>query len=222
MADRLFPETIAGFTEYMKIAYAKMLANLSEYGIPAARFEIITSLYEIYIEKAAVAANPDTATTGARNARNIARENLEHGWRTFLNEHVRYNSAVSPEDFVVFRIRARDHTPTPEGIPDVVPVLTIKEVGARRYEVEVFDGNTGKRKKPKYAAGSYLYVAVTEPKVAPTHQSDFIRMEYSSNSHHVIEFSLEQLARQANIYARYSNSHGKEGPQSVVESIIIG
>jgi DNA relaxase NicK len=45
---------------------------------------------------------------------------------------------------------------------------------------------------------------------------------FSSNCHHVLEFSIERLTKQAHIYARYSNSHGKEGPQSIIETIIIG
>ncbi|MDR2466748.1 MAG: hypothetical protein LBD35_05080 [Prevotellaceae bacterium] len=222
MADKLFPETIAGFTEHMKIAHSKMQANLSAYGIDPAKFEAITSLYETYSEKAAVAANPDTATTGARRARDAARDALEHGWRKFLNEYVRYNSAVPIEDFEVFRIKPRDYTPTRVGVPDTVPVLSIKEVGTRRYEIEIFDGKIGGKKKPKHAAGSYIYVAITEPGTAPAHQDEYRKTDYSSTCRHVLEFPLEQLAKQANIYARYSNSHGKEGPESVVETIIIG
>ena len=36
------------------------------------------------------------------------------------------------------------------------------------------------------------------------------------------EFPVEQQAKQAHIYARYSNSHGKEGPKGRVKTIIIG
>jgi hypothetical protein len=222
MPDSLFPSTIAGFTEYIKIAYVKAQTNLSAYGIAPDRFEIVTPLYNTYIEKEAIAANPDTATTGARRARDDAREALETTWRKFLNENIRYNSAVSSEDLEVFRIKKRDTTPTKTGIPDIVPALSIKQVGVRRYEIEVFDSTTGKKKKPKYATGSYIYLAVTEAGKTPEHDSEYRKMDFSSNCHHVLEFSLEQLAKQANIYARYSNSHGKEGPESPAEAIIIG
>jgi hypothetical protein len=37
MPENLFPTTIAGFAEYIKIAYAKAQANLSKYGIAAAK-----------------------------------------------------------------------------------------------------------------------------------------------------------------------------------------
>jgi hypothetical protein len=58
MSDKLFKKTIAGFTEYIKIAYVKAQNNLSVYGVNPDKFAVITSLYNIYIEKEVVAANP--------------------------------------------------------------------------------------------------------------------------------------------------------------------
>ncbi|MDR1345097.1 MAG: hypothetical protein LBK03_00140 [Bacteroidales bacterium] len=34
-------------------------------------------------------------------------------------------------------------------------------------------------------------------------------------------FRMEQRATEAHLYARYSNSHGKEGPEGPAESVII-
>jgi hypothetical protein len=222
MSHDAIPTTIKGFTEYIKIAYAKASANLNVYGISGSKFALITPLYNDYIAKEAIAANPDTATKGAREARDEAHVKLEKSWRQFLNESIRFNTQVSTSDKEVFGITPRDTTRTPVGVPDVVPALSIKRVGARRYEVEILDGGTGKKKKPEYAAGSYLYVAVTEPGQEPKHESEYRRMEFSSNCLHVLEFSLGELAKQANIYARYSNAHGKEGPESATETVIIG
>jgi hypothetical protein len=222
MADNLFPGTIAGFTEYMKIAYHKAQINLSVYGISTDKFAGITPLYNDYIAAEEIAANPDTATTGTRRTRDNAGEALKKAWRKFLNECIRYNSAVSAADLEVFHIRERDTTMTPEGIPDSVPVLSIRTVGVRRFEIKVLDSETGKKKKPRYATGSYIYMAITEPGQPPQHESEYHKLDFSSNCHHVVEFPLEQLAKQANIYARYANSHGKEGPESPVEAVIIG
>jgi hypothetical protein len=47
-------------------------------------------------------------------------------------------------------------------------------------------------------------------------------MDFSSNCHHVLEFSLDDLGKQAGFYARYVNAHGKEGPMSAVETVVIG
>jgi hypothetical protein len=222
MSHDIFPKTIAGFTEYIKIAYAKAQTNMTAYGIAPEKLAVVTPLYNKYIEKEAIAANPDTGTTGARNARDEARSDLEPEWRNFINENIRYNSAVPVEDLEVFGVKIRDSTPTKVGVPDGVPAMTIKRVGECRYEIEVLDGETGKKKKPQYATGSYIYLAITEPRVAPTHGSEYHKTEFSSTCHHVLDFPLEQVAKQANIYARFSNPHGKEGPKSPVETIIIG
>ena len=222
MSNDFIPRTITGFTEYINIVYVKAQNNLSAYGINPDKFAPITPLYNTYIAKEAIAANPETATTGARRARDEARKALEPAWRMFLNENIRYNSAVSAEDLEVFGIKERDTTPTKTGIPDIVPALTIKQVGVRRYETEVLDSTTGKKKKPKYATGSYIYLAVTEPGKMPEHENEYRKLDFSSNCKHVLEFPIEQLAKQANVYARYSNAHGKEGPESLTETIIIG
>jgi hypothetical protein len=222
MADNLFPTTIAGFTEYIKIAYTKALANEKAYGIPPEKLEVITPLYNTYLQAESVAADPETATKGARRTRDDARKALEPAWRKFLNENIRYNSAVPAADLEVFRIRERDTVKTAAGIPDAIPTVSVKIVGARRLEVEVLDSETGKKKKPRYATGSYIYVAVTEPGQMPQHENEYRKQDFSSNCHHVVEFPLEQLAKQANIYARYSNPHGKEGPEGPVEAVIIG
>jgi hypothetical protein len=55
----------------------------------------------------------------------------------------------------------------------------------------------------------------------PQHEDEYRKLDFSSTCHHVVEFPIEQLAKQANIYARYSNAHGKEGPKGPVETVII-
>ena len=221
MPEYLFPRAIAGFTEYIKIAYVKVQNNLNTYGISSAKLAVITPLYSAYIAAEAVAANPDTATKGARRTRNNARDALTAEWRKFLNECIRYNSAVHAADLEVFGIRKRDTTRTQAGIPYRIPVVFAKPAGARRFEVEVLDSETGKKKKPQYAAGSYIYLAVTDMGQAPQREHEYRKLNFSSNCHHVVEFPMEQLAKQAHIYARYSNAHGREGPEGPVETVII-
>jgi hypothetical protein len=221
MSESVFPRTITGFTEYIKIAYVKAQLNLSLYNINPEKLTPITPLYNNYIEAEAIAANPDTATTGARRTRNNARKALETAWRRFLNENIRYNSDISASDLEVFGIKERDTTRTPAGIPEVAPALSVRQAGVRRYEIDVLDSVTGKKKKPLHATGSYLYLAVTEVGYTPLHASEYHMKDFSSNCRHVIEFPMEQLARQARIYARYINAHGKEGPEGMAEAFII-
>lgn len=221
MADSLYPLTITGFTEYIKVAYAKAQTSLQKYGVSPDKLAVITPLYNAYVQAEAIAGNPETATTGARRTRDEAAGVLKPAWRKFINECIRYNSAVPAADLEVFRIKRRDPVKTPVGIPDTIPTLSVKAVGARRLETETLNSETGKKKKPRYAAGSFVYVAVTEVGETPKHASEYRRQEFSSNCHHVLEFPFEQLAKQAHLYARYANVHGKEGPEGPVETVII-
>jgi hypothetical protein len=206
----------------MEVAPTKAQTNANVYGIPSDKMAAIMLLVTAFLQADTVALNPDTATAGARRARDDAREALEPAWRKFLNENIRYNTRVPVSDLEVFRIWKRDTTRTPEGVPDTVPALTIARVGTGRYEIEVLDGTTGKKKRPKYAAGSVLYMALTAPGQPPQHADEYRKLDFSSNCHHVLEFSLDDLAKQANLYARYVNTHGKEGPISVIEAVVVG
>jgi hypothetical protein len=221
MPENLFPTTITGFTGYFKIAMSKVEANMEKYKIFPERLAAIMPYYTAYMQAEAVAANPDTATMGARRARDAARKALEPLWRAFLNENIRHNSLVPAADLEVFRVKKRDTTRTPPGVPGGIPVISVRHAGSGRVEVKVIDGETGRKKKPRHAAGSVIYVAITAAGEAPGHAEEYRKLDFSSTCHHVIEFPLEQLARQANLYACYANPHGKEGPLGAVEAVII-
>jgi hypothetical protein len=221
MGRSSIPRKIAAFTEYIKVAFAKLQNNLTLYGIAPEKLAAITPAYNRYIAAEAVAANPDTATAGTRRERDDAMKNLDKVWRDFLNANIRYNNLVPVADFEVFGISQRDDVRTPAGVPDAVGIVSLKRVGAFRFEAHVFDSATGKIKNPLHATGSYLYVAVTEVGKEPESKAEFHKRDFSSNNKHVVEFGMEHKAKQANVYARYSNAHGKEGPEGPVETFII-
>jgi hypothetical protein len=221
MGKNFMPRNIAKFTEYIKIAYAKVLANLIVYGIAPEKLTPVTAVYNRYIAAEALAANPDTATAGNRRERNDAKKALESLWRKFLNANIRYNELVPVVDFEVFGIKPRDSVRTPVGIPDAIGMVSLKRVGMFRFEAYVNESVTGKLRNPDNASGSYLYVAVTDIDKEPEHADDFRKCDFSSKNRHVLEFGMEHKAKQAHIYARYSNRHGKEGPKGPVEIIII-
>jgi hypothetical protein len=221
MSRSFIPQTIAGFTEYIKIAYQKASANLSVYGISPEKFAVITPLYDDYIAKEALAANPETATKGNREARDEARDVLEKAWRQFLNESIRFNTLVSTADKAVFGISPRDGIRTPPQTPKDTGAVHVQRLGAFEYEATVVDEKTSKRKLPEHATGSYLYLAISEPGVVPEDINTYKKLDFSSNAHHELRFSPSDLARQANVYARYTNQHGKEGPAGPIETFLI-
>jgi hypothetical protein len=220
MGKDFIPKSISKFTEYIKIAIKKAMDNLVAYGIPPDALSGILPVFDRYIAAEALAADPDTATTGNRRERNVAKGELEPLWRTFINAHIRYNAQVPEADLEVFGIKRSDGTRTPANVPDKVPVTTVKRVGAFRFEAHVLDSDTGKPKNPQYATGSYLYVAVTDINVEPLHEDEFHKRDFSSNNKHVLEFRREQAGKEAHIYARYSNAHGKEGPEGPTEVVV--
>jgi hypothetical protein len=221
MSKGFIPNAITEFTMYIKNAYQKVLVNVSAYEISSSKLAPITILYNDYIAKEALAANPDTATKGNRAARNEARNRLEKAWRQFLNECIRFNSAVSTADKAVFGISPRDSIRTQQQPPKDTGITSVKRTGAFEYKAIVIDEKTSKRKLPENAAGSYLYLAISGPGILPENVDAYQKVEFSSGTSHKLIFSPSDLGRQANIYVRYSNRHGKEGPAGPVETFFI-
>ncbi|MDR1129429.1 MAG: hypothetical protein LBK96_00415 [Prevotellaceae bacterium] len=221
MSKDSIPQTITGFKEYIEIAYQKASVNLSAYGISPEKFAVITVLYNNYIAKYELAANPDTATKGNREARDEAQDALEKAWRQFLNESIRFNTSVSTADREVFGISPRDGIRTPPQTPTDTGIVNVKRLGAFEFEATVIDEKTSKRKLPEHASGSYIYLAISEPGVIPEDIDAYRKLDFSSNAHHELHFSAAELGKQANVYARYSNQHGKEGPAGPIETFFI-
>ena len=221
MSKKTVPATITGFKTYIVIAYQKASVNLNVYGISSAKFSVITPLYNDYIAKDNIAANPETATKGAREARDEASKKLKKAWLQFLNESIEYNTLVSTADKEVFGISPGDDTRTPAKRPEDTGNLDVKRLGAFEYEAIVIDEKTSKRKLPPNATGSYIYLAISESGALPEDISEYRKLDFSSNSRHELRFSPSDLGKQANVYARYSNHHGQEGPPGPIETFLI-
>jgi hypothetical protein len=146
---------------------------------------------------------------------------LEKAWRQFLNESIRFNTRVGTADRAVFGLSPRDGIRTPVQTPKDTGIVSVKRLGAFEYKITVIDEKTSKRKLPAHAAGSYLYLTVSEPGVLPEGIETYRKLDFSSNAHHTLCFASSDLAKQANVYARYSNRHGKEGPAGPVETFLI-
>jgi hypothetical protein len=89
------------------------------------------------------------------------------------------------------------------------------------YEITVVNERTSKRKLPEHAAGSYIYMAVSEMGVIPEDTDAYRKLDFSSNARHRLRFNPSDLGRQANVYVRYASRGGKEGPAGPVETFFI-
>jgi hypothetical protein len=215
------PKGNSQFTDYINVAFKKAQDNAVVYDIDPAKVTAIEPAYNRFITAEAMASNPDTATTGHRRERDEAKKDLESMWRGFLNANIRYNDKVPAADLEVFGIKRSDDTRTPAGVPDAIPMVTLNRVGAFRFEAHVLNSTTGKIKNPLHSTGSYLYVAITDMDKEPEREDDFRKRDFASDNKHVLTFTREQKGKQANVYARYSNQHGKEGPEGATETVVI-
>jgi hypothetical protein len=99
-------------------------------------------------------------------------------------------------------------------------VVTIIRRGTCEFDVQVRDQQNGKLKSPEHATGSNIYVAVTAIGQSPAF-ADYRKSTFASDNTHDLFLSHDDIGKQAHIYARYSNSHGEEGPEGPVETVVI-
>jgi hypothetical protein len=203
----------------MRNAYKVTQTNLDLYKINEIEFAKIMPLYTAYDALELLCANPATATRGNRDARNAAWKTLEKQWRIFLNKEVRLNDNISIADKEIYGIFPHDDIPTTAGVPKERGVLTVVREGYCEYDVLVENEATGKKKRPDDATGSNLYSAVVEPGEPTPHRDAFRYDGFSSTCHHKKRFPEEYFAKQAYLFARYTNAHGEEGPDGPVQMI---
>ncbi|MDR1330631.1 MAG: hypothetical protein LBK07_00830 [Tannerella sp.] len=215
------PSTMKEFRDYIDVAYAKAEASAASYGIQPSRVNAIGPYYKDYTEKDDLANNPATATKANRTARNVASSELKTVWRQFLNECIRYNPLVGTADKEIFGITPRDGIRTPVQAPKEKGNVSAERLGMLEYEITVTDSKTTKRKLPEYATGSYIYLAVSDPGTEPEFPNAYRKQDFSSTARHRMIFTAADRMRQANVYARYANHHGQEGPAGSIETFII-
>jgi hypothetical protein len=214
------PQGHAAFTEYMDFCYHKVEINLMPYNIDPTKLPPLTDAYHAFLTAEHTATNPDTATPTAIHERNRLQKILEGAWRTFRNENLRYNAQVSNEDKESFGIKISDGTRHAAGVPTEAGTATPIRRGTCEFEIQVREEKTGKLKNPEHASGSNLYLAIGAIGEAPAF-SDYHRVSYESDNTHDLFLRHEDIGKQANVFARYSNSHGKEGPEGPVNTFVI-
>jgi hypothetical protein len=220
---QFIPDALAKYTEYIKNCFKKLVTDeqYKVYGLKETDLDTLKPAYTKFVDAELAASNPATANATLRRVRDEARKELTKIWRAFVNEHIRFNHLVPTEDLEFYGIKAHDNTHTPIGIPEEKCTVTAVRRGLYEYDLHVEEESTGKAKLPHNAAGSFTYVTVTELGVTP-HMDDFRKHDYSTTPHHLITFKDTEAGKQAHVFARYANIHGKEGPTGSIVTFIIG
>ncbi|MDR1381802.1 MAG: hypothetical protein LBJ47_10050 [Tannerella sp.] len=222
MKDKtIIPKSIAGFTEYIRMAYDAARVNMIAFNINAAEFAKITPLYDSFIRAEALCAYRATATAGSRVARKTAWRALEKHWRVFLNREVRINEAISTGDRLIFGLLPHDGIRTRAGVPSSVGRLVATRMSRCLFDVVVNEETVGRRKRPEHAAGSNLYSAVVDVRQPAPPMDTFHYEGFSSVCRHRVNFPEEYYAKQAYLFARYVNGHGEEGPAGPLMMILV-
>jgi hypothetical protein len=217
----VIPETMNDFDEYMNAAIAKVKANCALYGINPDKLTEIVAVYEEYTTMAALVYNPVTSIRGMRTHRRVLQNKLLKLWRTFIAEYIRCNTLVPEADLVGYGVLPKDIPRLKIRTPNVTGVVAIKRIDAFRFSVKVYDRKTRHMKNPANANGSSLYVAITEVGKMPLNVDEYVNCSFSTDNRHEIKFPDTHAGKQANIYACYTNVHGRIGPKGPVSWVVI-
>jgi hypothetical protein len=221
MRKDFIPRGNPEFRTYIVHCHKKIVEKATDYGIPATAIAPITLLLDAYITVDDRVSTPETATKPVRDERKEARMALEKAWRVFINIWIRFNNAIGTAEKEAFRVMPRDTMRTPAKRPIAKGLLAVHQLGTGLYEIRVVNAATGKRRLPEDAAGSYLYLLVSEPGVVPEDVNEYRRQKFSSKSLHTLQLPASQMRRQANVFVRYANRHGEEGPAGAIIWFII-
>jgi hypothetical protein len=196
------------------------LAPLREQlGFPAAVFERLTTLRNVYAAALTLAEAPATRTSGKVTAKNVARREFERELRQAIGEYLTRNHLLTDENREDLGLPVRDATRTRIPAPKMPPSLEIKLSDIRQLKLYFKDPASERKAKPYGVSGAVVVYDVRE--TAPKDPEELSQSLLATRSPYKINFREHDRGRRVYIAACWQTERGRRGPWSEVATMII-
>lgn len=218
MPQHMIPPKDADFLEWAKNLVAYVTAHADDWGISEEQVAALNSLLTEFQRDYAALQEPNHGSTDVYR-KNEARKALEAGARDFVNEYLRFNSAVSDEDRLNMGIPPRSASHTPQPPPATHPGCRADTSELRQVGLVFWDNGSSKRGKPENAHGAEIgWGVLDEP---PVSVSGMTHSAFATKSPHVLLFDESERGKRVYYCLRWENMKGEKGPWGEIGSAII-
>ena len=148
------------------------------------------------------------------NDKNEARADLEKAVRLFIKAWLAYNPAVTNADRIAMQIPVHDATPTPEPVPDKVPLVDIAPLQGAMILFNFSKGHkeagVKHRGKPEHTHGLKIYYKLGDP--APTGIDDCNKTVTATKTPYKLKLTQADATKKIYCYCCWVNNREVEGP----------
>jgi hypothetical protein len=215
--------------DYLPGAYAALVtwlnnfqgytqSNLSRFNISEDQLSVVSTAAGAFLAADVKAGLPNAGKVDHLDRKEKA-DAVRTVVRNFVNEFLRFNSAVTDEDRVSLGLTVPDRKPTPSPVPGTYPVATVDTSIILRLTLHYQDINSLSRAKPDGVHGAEIRWSILD--TPPTDTEDLVHSEFSTCS--PVTFEFKEYLRGKTAYFRlcWENTRGQKGPWSEIISAIV-
>jgi hypothetical protein len=221
MAHDYIPRSDGDFLSWVKILFAAVEENAELWHLAPASWAhinppMITKYDSAY--KKTIGTNRGKVDVMAKN---IARDALKDATRKYVNEFLKYNSAITSDDRVRLGLRIPDTKRTPVHVPVTTPRVTTTHPDPCIVAFIVSDSVSKRKTKPAGVRGFELVWIILD--TAPTTCEQLIHSSFSTRvrTPFRITFSGDERGKTLYFAVRWENTRGEKGPWSNIMNTII-
>ena len=181
-------------------------------GVDPADAVDLVSLVADYAARLTIARAPDTRTSPAISAKNLAKKALVARCRK-VARIVQAHPATTAADRAALGLRERDVAPTPHRRPATRPTIHASAIGACRTMIRLADSeSTSRAARPRGIIGALIWTRIGDD--APRDPGECTFAGLATRAIHRIEHPAEARNKSVWILAQWVNEKGDAGPVS--------
>jgi hypothetical protein len=193
-------------------------ANATRWGLTADDFAPVGAAGQAY-EAALQRCNLPETSKLDRAAKNAAKKTLRNMAREFVNQHLRYNPAVTDLDRIALGIPVQDKILTPGSKPATIPETEIRISRIRSVSLYIKDAGSTRRGKPKGVHGAEIRWDIRD--TPPEKPEDLANSYFFTRSPAKFDFSEDERGKMVYFCPRWENRTGKKGDWGEIVAAII-
>jgi hypothetical protein len=212
------PQTYALLLSWMNTFITYLNSNMARLGITAPMITDILAKASAYAE-AYNKNEQGNAGKMDRLQRTESATSFKKTIRAFVNEHLRYNSAVTNEDRIGFGLNIPDVKPTQKLKPTTQIEATVDSSVIRQVTLHYKNKDSKSNAKPENIHGAEIRWNIQE--TPPTSDEELIHSEFSTRTPHTLTFDANRRGKTIYFLLRWENTRGEKGPLSELYSAVI-
>jgi hypothetical protein len=208
---------------FAKNLYAYALAHFARWGVQGPQ-SVLEASIAVFETAFAAFQQPRHGTAEQMKldfrAMNEAKDVLNHALRTYVQDCVARNPAVTDEDKKQMRLSLRGTTPTHHPAPDLRPETEAKPAGTGAHRVTAVNPHTQNKEKPPLVTG-VAFARRVRGAEEPKSRAEDMPSEYQAGTSRTFQYAEADYGKVADYATAYENATGQRGPWSNVTSLLI-